>query len=78
MGLADAYFTRAQYENKLGDYVGAESDYREASVIYKAVLGDAHPRTLRNDCLLGRVLNFQGKREAGIALPAGCEFHPGV
>jgi len=68
MGLADAYFTRAQYENKLGDYVPAEADYREASGIYAIMLGDRHPRTLRNNCLLGRVLHAQGNREAGIRL----------
>jgi serine/threonine protein kinase len=68
LGLADAYFTRAQYENKLGDYVPAEADYRDASAIYTNVLGPTHLRTLRDKCLLGRVLHAQGKREAGIDL----------
>jgi tetratricopeptide (TPR) repeat protein len=68
LGLADAHFTRAQYENKLGDYVSAEADYRDASAIYGNMLGDNHPRTLRNNCLLGHVLQAQGKREAGIGL----------
>jgi serine/threonine-protein kinase len=68
LGLGDAYFTRAQYENKLGDYVPAETDYRNASAIYTNMLGVAHLKTLRNKCLLGRVLHAQGKREAGIEL----------
>jgi serine/threonine protein kinase len=68
LGLADAHFTRAQYENKLGDYASAESDYRDASAIYGNMLGNNRPRTLRNNCLLGHVLHAQGKREAGIGL----------
>jgi serine/threonine-protein kinase len=68
LGLADAHFTRAQYENKLGDYVSAEADYRDASAIYGNTLGDNHPKTLRNNCLLGHLLYAQGKSEAGIGL----------
>ncbi|RYP45024.1 hypothetical protein DL770_011440 [Monosporascus sp. CRB-9-2] len=61
----------ALFLNSQGKYDEAEQMYRQALVLYQAVLGRKHPYTLTSMNNLARVLYSQGKRCWAASTPIG-------
>jgi serine/threonine protein kinase len=66
--LANSVSMRASVEDQLGDYVGAEQDYLEASGLYASSVGVKHFLYLQNENLRAQLLQRTGRRDQGMQL----------
>jgi eukaryotic-like serine/threonine-protein kinase len=68
MELANSISLRASVEDQLGDFVGAEQDYLEASGWYASSVGMNHFLYLQNENFRAQLLQRAGKRDQGMRL----------
>jgi eukaryotic-like serine/threonine-protein kinase len=66
--LANSVSMRASVEDQLGDFVGAEHDYLEASDLYASSVGIKHFLYLQNENFRAQLLQRTGKRDQGMQL----------